>query len=162
MLTHGRMSENGTADDEYSSSLSDQTDETTYSDMEESMAEIMTIMTNLYEKVDEIETHVKRLETPVVDVLLDQFTDPHYLATSSFRSATFRLARPLPTMTTDTRYPYKEIVQKLRQYILQERLVANDGIIHINEPLRTLFEFQDSEDQTTFPILLQRLRHVLV
>jgi hypothetical protein len=152
-------SSSGNADDEYSSSCSD---DTTYSDMEENLNGIVDMLTFLRDGLKGMNSHVKTLEEPMMEVLLEQMTDPSHLETSPFRKATFRLAVALPTLNIERRYPYKDIVEKLRQYIFNEGLVLPDGQIRINQTLRTLFEFQDSEVDTTFPKLLQKLRHVLV
>ena len=149
-------------EDEYSSSYTEDTDETTYSDMDENLNEIVDMLTFLRDGLKGMNSHVKTLKEPMMDVLLEQMTDPSHLETSPFRKATFRLSVALPTMSLDRRYPYKEIVEKLRDYIFGEGLVASDGQIRINPTLRTLFEFQESETNTTFPKLLQGLRHVLV
>ena len=153
----GSSSEN--ADDEYSTSCSD---ETTYSDMEENLNGILDMLTCLRDGLKDMNSHVKTLEEPMMDVLLEQMTDPNHLETSPFRKATFRLATALPTLSIERRYPYKDIVEKLRHYIFREGLVNSDGHISLNQTLRTLFEFQESEVNTTFPKLLQKLRHVLV
>ena len=149
-------------EDEYSSSCTEETDETTYSEMEENLNGIVDMLTFLRDGLKGMNSHVKTLEEPMMDVLLEQMTDPNHLETSPFRKATFRLAVALPTMGLERRYPYKDIVEKLRHYIFSEELVASDGQICINPTLRTLFEFQESEVNTTFPKLLQKLRHVLV
>ena len=156
------QTESSGADDEYSSTCSDNTEDTTYSDMEENLSEILENLTALRNGLEGINLFVKTLEEPVMDVLLEQMTDPNHLASSSFRKATFRLAVALPTLSLDRRYPYKTIVEKMRHYIFNEGLVLPDGQIRINQTLRTLFEFQESDANTTFPTLLQRLRHVLV
>jgi len=153
----GSCSQN--ADDEYSSFCSD---DTTYSDMEENLNGIVDMLTFLRDELKDMNSHVKTLEEPMMEVLLEQMTDPDYLKLSSFRKAAFRLAVVMPTMNLDQRYPYKDIVEKLRHYIFNEGLVLPDGQIRISQTLRTLFEFQDSEEYTTFPKLLQKLRHVLV
>jgi hypothetical protein len=156
------QTESSGADDEYSSTSSDITEDTTYSDMEDHLGEILETLTFLRDGLEGINAFVKSLEEPVMDVLLEQMADPSHLASSSFRTATFRLAVALPTMNLDRRYPYKDIVEKVRHYIFNEGLVNSDGNIRINQTLRTLFEFQESDVTTTFPKLLQRLRHVLV
>jgi hypothetical protein len=95
-------------------------------------------------------------------LMVDQFADTESLKSSTFRTAGFRLAKAFPGSfgSPNARYPYKDIVAVLRNYVFNEKLVNDDGTIRTNMPLRALFEIQ--EDITTFPTLLRHLRNVLV
>ena len=98
----------------------------------------------------------------VTHLMIEQFGNVQCLESSTFRTATFRLAnqKTFPGLSSDVRYPYKDIVTIVRNYIFNEKLVNTNGTIRTNRMLRALFELQD--DETTFPILLRHLRKVLV
>ena len=160
------MSENGStdnfADDEGSSYTSEYTEDTSYSEIAENVHAMVGLLNVLHDEMETMNTHLKTLETPVTHLMIEQFTDVKCLESSPFRTATFRLAnqKPFPGLSPDTRYPYKDIVAVVRNYIFNEKLVNPNGTIRTNCVLRTLFELQD--DETTFPTLLRHLRKVLV
>ena len=116
---------------------------------------------NLMNTFDHIDTNIKVVEKPIVDLALEQFTDLKFLAASPFRQETFAVKPPgLPNMDLTKRYPYKDIVNTLRRYVFSEKLVNPDGAIRVNRSLSLLFEIPETE--TTFLKLLVRLRKVLV
>jgi hypothetical protein len=158
------MSENGStdnfADDEGSSYTSEYTEDTTYSDIADNVHAMVGILNVLHDQMESMTTQLKTLEDPVTHVMIEQFGNIQCLESSPFRTSTFRLAKPFPGLAPDARYPYKDIVAFVRNYIFNEKLVNADGTIRTNRILRTMFELED--DETTFPTLLRNLRKVLV
>ena len=115
----------------------------------------------LYNTFDHIDDHIKTVEKPIVELALEQFRDPNFLASSPFRHQTFAVKPPgLPSIDLNKRYPYKDIVQAVRNYVFAEKLVTPTGAICVNKPLSILFEIPEGE--TTFLRLLVRLRKVLI
>ena len=126
-------------------------------DLEE-MTETIESLTNHFNHIDD---HMKTIEKPIIELALEQFRDPNFLESSTFRNESFAVKPPgLPNIDLTKRYPYKDIVQAVRNYIFAEKLVSPTGAIHVNRPLSTLFEIPEGE--TTFLKLLVRLRKVLV
>lgn len=124
----------------------------------EQMADTLESLVN---NLDSVDSQIKVCEKPIVDITLDKFKDPSFLAASPFRKETFALKPPgLPNIDLNKRYPYSQIVSILRNYLFNEKLVAQDGTIRVNKPLSQLFEIQETE--TTFLKLLARLRNVLL
>ena len=126
-------------------------------DLEE-MTETIESLTKHFNHIDD---HMKTIEKPIIELALEQFRDPNFLESSPFRNETFAVKPPgLPNIDLTKRYPYKDIVQAVRNYIFAEKLVSPTGAIRVNRPLSTLFEIPEGE--TTFLRLLVRLRKVLV
>jgi hypothetical protein len=126
-------------------------------DLEE-MTETIESLTKHFNHIDD---HMKTIEKPIIELALEQFRDPNFLESSPFRNETFAVKPPgLPNIDLTKRYPYKDIVQAVRNYIFAEKLVSPTGAIRVNRPLSTLFEIPEGE--TTFLKLLVRLRKVLV
>uniref|UniRef100_A0A6C0LL15 Uncharacterized protein n=1 Tax=viral metagenome TaxID=1070528 RepID=A0A6C0LL15_9ZZZZ len=126
-------------------------------DLEE-MTETMESLTKHFNHIDD---HMKTIEKPIIELALEQFRDPNFLESSPFRNETFAVKPPgLPNIDLTKRYPYKDIVQAVRNYIFAEKLVSPTGAISVNRPLSLLFEIPEGE--TTFLKLLVRLRKVLV
>lgn len=130
-------------------------------ELECDLAEMTETIESLTNHLEHIDTHMKTVEKPIIELALEQFREPNFLATSPFRQERFRVKQPgLPGMDLTKRYPYKDIVEMLRRYLFAEKLVAPNGAIRVNKPLSTLFEIPGTE--TTFLKLLARLRKVLV
>ena len=126
-------------------------------DLEE-MTETIESLTKHFNHIDD---HMKTIEKPIIELALEQFREPSFLESSPFRSETFAVKPPgLPNIDLTKRYPYKDIVKAVRNYIFAEKLVTPAGAIRVNSPLSTLFEIPEGE--TTFLRLLVRLRKVLV
>jgi hypothetical protein len=126
-------------------------------DLEE-MTETIESLTKHFNHIDD---HIKTIEKPIIELALEQFRDPNFLESSPFRNETFAVKPPgLPNIDLTKRYPYKDIVQAVRNYIFAEKLVSPTGAISVNRPLSLLFEIPEGE--TTFLKLLVRLRKVLV
>ena len=126
-------------------------------DLEE-MTETIESLTKHFNHIDD---HMKTIEKPIIELALEQFREPNFLESSPFRNETFAVKPPgLPNIDLTKRYPYKDIVQAVRNYIFAEKLVSPTGAIRVNQPLSTLFEIPEGE--TTFLKLLVRLRKVLV
>jgi len=126
-------------------------------DLEE-MTETMELLNN---HLTHIDAHMKTVEKPIIELALEQFRDPNFLASSPFRSQTFAVKPPgLPNIDLGKRYPYKDIVSAVRNYVFAEKLVTPEGAIRVNRPISLLFEIPEGE--TTFLRLLVRLRKVLV
>ena len=126
-------------------------------DLEE-MTETIESLTKHFNHIDD---HMKTIEKPIIELALEQFRDPNFLESSPFRNETFAVKPPgLPNIDLTKRYPYKDIVQAVRNYIFAEKLVSPTGAIRVNRPLSILFEIPEGE--TTFLKLLVRLRKVLV
>jgi hypothetical protein len=126
-------------------------------DLEE-MTETIESLTKHFNHIDD---HMKTIEKPIIELALEQFRDPNFLESSPFRNETFAVKPPgLPNIDLTKRYPYKDIVQAVRNYIFAEKLVSPTGAISVNRPLSLLFEIPEGE--TTFLKLLVRLRKVLV
>jgi hypothetical protein len=116
---------------------------------------------NLLTTFDHIDTNIKMVEKPIIDLPLEQFSDLKFLAASPFRQETFTVKPPgLPNIDLTKRYPYKDIVNMLRRYVFSEKLVNPDGAIRVNRTLSLLFEIPETE--ISFLKLLVRLRKVLV
>jgi len=126
-------------------------------DLEE-MTETIESLTKHFNHIDD---HMKTIEKPIIELALEQFREPNFLESSPFRNETFAVKPPgLPNIDLTKRYPYKDIVKAVRNYIFAEKLVSPTGAIRVNQPLSTLFEIPEGE--TTFLKLLVRLRKVLV
>jgi len=126
-------------------------------DLEE-MTETIESLTKHFNHIDD---HMKTIEKPIIELALEQFRDPNFLESSTFRNETFAVKPPgLPNIDLTKRYPYKDIVKAVRNYIFAEKLVTPEGAICVNRPLSLLFEIPEGE--TTFLRLLVRLRKVLV
>jgi hypothetical protein len=126
-------------------------------DLEE-MTETIESLTKHFNHIDD---HMKTIEKPIIELALEQFREPNFLESSPFRNETFAVKPPgLPNIDLTKRYPYKDIVQAVRNYIFAEKLVSPTGAISVNRPLSLLFEIPEGE--TTFLKLLVRLRKVLV
>jgi hypothetical protein len=130
-------------------------------EMECDLEEMTETMESLVNHLSHIDTHMKTVEKPIIELALEQFRDPNFLASSPFRNQTFAVKPPgLPNIDLSKRYPYKDIIQAVRNYIFAEKLVTPAGAICINRPLSLLFEIPEGE--TTFLRLLVRLRKVLI
>jgi hypothetical protein len=126
-------------------------------DLEE-MTETIESLTKHFNHIDD---HMKTIEKPIIELALEQFRDPNFLESSTFRNETFAVKPPgLPNIDLTKRYPYKDIVKAVRNYIFAEKLVTPEGAICVNRPLSLLFEIPEGE--TTFLRLLVRLRKVLI
>jgi hypothetical protein len=126
-------------------------------DLEE-MTETIESLTKHFNHIDD---HMKTIEKPIIELALEQFRDPNFLESSPFRNETFAVKPPgLPNIDLTKRYPYKDIVKAVRNYIFAEKLVTPEGAICVNRPLSLLFEIPEGE--TTFLRLLVRLRKVLI
>ena len=126
-------------------------------DLEE-MTETIESLTKHFNHIDD---HMKTIEKPIIELALEQFRDPNFLESSPFRNETFAVKPPgLPNIDLTKRYPYKDIVKAVRNYVFAEKLVTPEGAICVNRPLSLLFEIPEGE--TTFLRLLVRLRKVLI
>jgi hypothetical protein len=126
-------------------------------DLEE-MTETIESLANHFNNID---THMKMVEKPIIELALEQFREPNFLASSPFRNETFAVKPPgLPGMDLTKRYAYKDIVSAIRNYVFAEKLVTPAGAIRVNPPLSQLFEIPETE--TSFLHLLVRLRKVLI
>ena len=130
-------------------------------EMECDLEEMTETMESLHNHLNHIDAHMKTVEKPIIELALEQFREPSFLAASPFRHQTFAVKPPgLPNIDLDKRYPYKDIVQAVRNYVFAEKLVSSTGAISVNKPLSLLFEIPEGE--TTFLKLLVRLRKVLI
>jgi hypothetical protein len=130
-------------------------------ELECDLEEMANTIENLYNTFDHIDDNIKTVEKPIIELALEQFREPNFLASSPFRKQTFALKPPgLPNMDLTKRYAYKDIVSAIRNYVFAEKLVTDTGAIRINRHLSSLFEIPESE--TTFLKLLVRLRKVLI
>jgi len=115
----------------------------------------------LCNEIASIEEHLKTMERPVANVALEQFGEVTFLESSPFRHNTFAVKPPgFGGIDITKRYPYKEIVKNLREYLFRANLIQPDGTVKMTTPLNRLFEIQDTE--TTFMNLVKHLRNVLV
>jgi hypothetical protein len=130
--------------------------------MDDNLNDIIYTINALYEEIGAIDTNLKTLTTPLTDMVAEQLSDVKFLENSPFRTSTFMLREgvPLGNMAVGKRYAFKDIVETLRVYLFDKKLVEPDGTIQVNETLRLLFEIQETE--TTFPTLLLHLRRILV
>jgi len=130
--------------------------------MDDNLNDIIQTINALYEEIGAIDTNIKTLTMPLTDMVAEQLSDVKFLENSPFRTSTFMLREgvPLGNMAVGKRYAFKDIVETLRVYLFDKKLVEPDGTIQVNETLRLLFEIQEAE--TTFPTLLLHLRRILV
>jgi hypothetical protein len=130
-------------------------------ELECDLEEMTETIESLNSHLNHIDNHMKTIEKPIVELALEQFRDPAFLAASPFRHQTFAVKPPgLPNIDLTKRYPYKDIVSAVRNYVFAEKLVTPTGAINVNKPLSLLFEIPEGE--TTFLKLLVRLRKVLI
>jgi hypothetical protein len=130
-------------------------------ELECDLEEMTKTIEDLANHFNHIDDHMKTVEKPIIELALEQFRDPNFLAASPFRHQTFTVKPPgLPGIDLSKRYPYKDVVQAVRNYIFAEKLVTPTGAIRVNQPLASLFEIPEGE--TTFLRLLVRLRKVLI
>ena len=131
--------------------------------MDDNLNDIIQTINALYEEIGAIDTNIKTLTMPLTDMVAEQLSDVKFLENSPFRTSTFMLREGVPfmgNMAVGKRYAFKDIVETLRVYLFDKKLVESDGTIQVNETLRLLFEIQETE--TTFPTLLLHLRRILV
>jgi hypothetical protein len=115
----------------------------------------------LYESFIGFGESLKTMDQPVTHVALDQLSDISTLEASSFRHHTFAVKPPgFASIDINKRYAYKDIVEKLREYLFQEKLVQDDGTIQLNKQLSLMFDIKDKT--TTFLHLLKNLKNILV
>jgi hypothetical protein len=130
-------------------------------ELECDLEEMTNTIENLYNTFDHIDDNMKTVEKPIIELALEQFSEPNFLASSPFRKQTFAVKPPgLPSIDLNKRYAYKDIVSAVRNYVFAEKLVTGTGAIRVNRHLSLLFEIPESE--TTFLKLLVRLRKVLI
>jgi len=118
-------------------------------EMECDLEEMTETIESLVNNLSHIDTHMKTIEKPIIELALEQFRDPAFLESSPFRHQTFAVKPPgLPNIDLTKRYPYKDIVSAVKNYIFAEKLVSPEGAIRVNKPLSLLFEIPETE--TTF------------
>ena len=130
-------------------------------ELDGALEEMKDTLKRLYESFVGFGESLKTMDQPVSHVALDQLSDISTLEASSFRHHTFAIKPPgFASIDINKRYAYKDIVEKLREYLFQEKLVKEDGTIQLNKSLSILFDIKDTT--TTFLHLLKNLKNILV
>jgi hypothetical protein len=154
-------SENESTANTESTAMTGKTDETNFEEVDYTLETMTDTIAILNEQINAIEEHLKSMERPIAELALEQFDELGFLETSPFRHQTFALKPPgLPSIDITKRYAYKDILNALRNYLFNNRLVNPDGTVRMNPLLSKLFEIPEST--TTYLKLLAGLRKVLV
>ena len=112
-------------------------------------------------EIDALESELKKLERPLEQIVLEQFGDIPYLASSPFRKERFLFQPPgFPGINLTIRYEFREICDLLRTYLLKNSLMNSDEEITVSPLLKSIFKINTSK--TTYLELIGHLRNVLV
>ncbi len=151
---------------EYESTYYSETesDRGSVSGSEESFSSLAAALESMREKleifgegVEGLHAGVKQMETPVTAVALAPFVQPRYLEEAPFRKERFVLkeeAKRVLGLERDTA-KFSTVCASLRTYCFRHKLVNANGVIQVNDELKTLLDIHVSE--TTFLGLLMHM-----
>ncbi len=129
--------------------------------VEERIATLKHLISELYGEAEELEAHLGDLHLPLEKLELAQLGDVPFLQSSPFRTATFQVKPPgFPGADLSRRYAFHEICAVLRAYLYSSGAVAPDGTITLSKQLKSLFGVQS--EKVTYIELLGHLRSVLI
>jgi hypothetical protein len=144
--------------------MSDDEEEVEYDELEQIMADTCDLIDSLLKDISEVESKLNTLQRPLQHLHVDQLGDLEFLEKSSFRSTPFLFAKPGPAklagLDVSKRHSYKTIVGCLRNAILQQCTVDENGLITLTPAIQKMLETK--EKKITFPGLLGYLRNVLL
>lgn len=134
-----------------------------FATMQANLEQLSSVMKDLCDEAERLEGSLTVLHRPIENLAIEQFGDAPFMAGSAFRSERFALRPPgIPGADLGRRYTFAEICQVLRTYLLESGAgaVTGTGDIVVNEPLKRLFDIQETE--ISYIQLLGRLRKVLI
>ena len=144
-----------------SESDSEISDVDSFGTVEDRIANLRHLISELYGEAEELESHLTDLHIPLEKLELAQLGDIPFLQGSPFRTATFQVKPPgFPGADLSRRYAFHEICAILRTYLYSSGAVAPDGTITLSKQLKSLFEVQG--EKVTYIELLGHLRSVLI
>ena len=142
-------------------SSSDESDVDSFGTVEEEIAELNHMISELYCAAEDLEDQLHKIKRPLEQSQLDQLGQIPFLKSSPFRSAMFKVKAPgFAGIDHTKRYLFQEICGVLRAHLLATGAVQADGTVQLSDQLKALFEVE--EDSLGYIVLLARLRRVLV
>ncbi len=142
-------------------SSSDESDTDSFGTVEEEIAELNHMISELYCAAEDLEDQLIKIRKPLELSQLDQLGQVPFLKSSPFRSAMFKVKAPgFAGIDLEKRYLFQEICAMLRSHLLATGAVQPDGTIRLSDQLKTLFEVET--DTIGYIVLMSRLRRVLV
>lgn len=130
-------------------------------ELEAELERLSALVGTLLTQLETTEAHLAVLQPHIEDLHVHQLGDLPFLETSPFRHETFRVQPPgFPGVELGQRYPFKDICDALRKYVIRGGAVADDGTIRLDAPLKKLFKTR--ANKTTFLDMMGKLRRVLV
>lgn len=134
-----------------------ESDHGSVSGSEESFSSLAAALESMREKlelfgegVEGLHEGVKQMETPVTSVALAPFVQARYLEDAPFRKERFALhedAKRVLGLERDTA-KFSTVCAALRTYCFKNKLVHPNGVIKLNEELKTMLGTEQNE--TTF------------
>jgi hypothetical protein len=144
--------------------MSDDEEEVDYDELEQLLGTTCDLIDNLLKDISAIESKLNTLQRPLQHLHVDQLGDLEFLEKSSFRFTPFLFAKPeiakFAGLDVSKRHSFATIVGCLRNAVLQQCTVDEDGLITLTPAIQKILEIK--EKKTTFPGLLSCLRNVLV
>jgi hypothetical protein len=144
--------------------MSDTEDEEGFEEVEQTLEDTCILIETMLNEVTVLEQKLFNLQRPIQNLHIEQLGDLEFLASSPFRQTEFRFAKPevaaLAGLDIKKRHTFHKISECLRDAIIAQKCVDEQGIITLSKPLQKMFETKDTS--MTFPALLGHLRSVLV
>lgn len=139
----------------------DLSDVDSFGTIEEEIQELSHFISEMYGEAEALEARIQQIQRPLESLMLDQLGQVPFLKASPFREARFQVKSPgFQGIDLAQRYPFKEICEMMRAYLIKSGAVQADGSIRLNAQLKTLFEVE--EDTIGYVALMGHLRSVLV
>ena len=144
--------------------MSDTEDEEGFEELEQTLEDTCNLIESMLKEVTVLEQRLFNLQRPIQYLHIEQLGELEFLASSPFRQTEFKFSKPevavLAGLDTKKRHSFHKISECLRDAIIAQKCVDEQGIIILNKPLQKMFETKDTS--MTFPALLGHLRSVLV
>ena len=143
------------ADDEDSSSTM------SFTTIAEALEQMNVLLEDMYCEAEALEEELLAIHPSLEGLMLDQFGEASFLASSPFRTATFAVKRGgIAGLEPRHRYTYGQICGALRAHLERTGAIAENGLVTLSDDLRHLFEVQDRS--MPYIALLGKLTHFLI
>ena len=132
-----------------------------FSTIQESLEQISDLVELFTKQIDVAEKQMLELQPAVEDTHLSQLQGPPFLETSPFRHQMFLVKAPgFPGIDLQKRYAFKTICETMRNYLFDEKLVTDDGMVTLTRPLKALLGIK--KPTVSYVELMGALRAVIV
>jgi hypothetical protein len=132
-----------------------------FTSIQETINQLNALLESMTTVAEAIEDELTTLQPPLEGLMLDQFGEAAFLASSPFRTASFAVKRAgITGLEPGRRYTYGQICGALRDHLHAAGAIDAEGTVVLNDDLRLLFEVQDRS--MPYLALLGKLTNVLV